>query len=189
MDCFELMVEEHVNIRRMLVVVRNYCSRILNGENVNYEDFFKIIEFIREYADKHHHGKEETLLFSRMTEELGPAAEKLVRYGMNVEHDMGRLFVQDLETAVRKVLGGDFNARLDIIANAISYSHLLERHIEKENNVVYKFARNNLAVETRKRLEKECSDFERMAEDDNIQAVYLALLEKFESGTFGMGLS
>jgi hemerythrin-like domain-containing protein len=175
------MVEEHRNIRRMLSVVRKYCSRILNGETVNYEDFFGIIEFIRGYADKHHHGKEETLLFARMTEELGPAANKLVRYGMNVEHDMGRLFVQDLEIAVRRVLDGDLDARLDVIANAISYTHLLERHIEKEDSVVYKFAQRDLAIETKERLERECFDFERAARAENIQTKYLALLEEFEN--------
>lgn len=64
MNCIELMVDEHKNIKRMLEVIRKYCSRILNGENVDYDDFYKIIEFVRNYADKHHHGKEETMLFN-----------------------------------------------------------------------------------------------------------------------------
>lgn len=181
MNCIELMVDEHKNIKRMLAVVRRYCSRILNGEEINYEVFYKIVDFIRYYADKHHHGKEELLLFSKMMEELGPTAEKLVRYGMNVEHDLGRLHVQELEAAVKRVLDGDMDARLDVIANAISYTHLLNRHIDKEDGVVYKYAQNNLSKETMNMLEQECLTFEQKAKEDKTQDKYLALLSELES--------
>ena len=181
MNCIELMVDEHKNIKRMLVVIRKYCSRILNGENVQYADFYKMIDFIRNYADKHHHGKEELLLFTRMMEELGPAAEKLVRYGMNVEHDLGRLHVQELEAAVKRVLDGDMEARLDVIANAVSYTHLLNRHIDKEDGVVYKYAQNNLQRATLNILEQECMSFEQKADEEKTKEKYLALLSELES--------
>jgi len=180
MNCIELMVDEHKNIKRMLAVVRKYCSKILNGEEIQYQDFYKIIDFIRNYADKHHHGKEELLLFNRMMEELGPAAEKLIKYGMNVEHDLGRLYVHELEAAVKRVLDGDMDARLDVIANAVSYTHLLLRHIDKEDGVVYQFAQRNLAEETLKRLEQECSAFEQKAKEDKTQDRYLELLSELE---------
>jgi hemerythrin-like domain-containing protein len=181
MNCIELMVDEHKNIKRMLAVIREYCSRILNGKSVQYEDFFKIIDFVRNYADKHHHGKEESLLFIRMMEELGPTAEKLVRYGMNVEHDLGRLHVQELEVAVAHVLDGDREARLDVIANAISYTHLLNRHIHKEDEVVYKYAQNNLPEATLYRLDEECKSFEENAKEEKTQEKYLTLLSELES--------
>lgn len=181
MNCFELMVEEHKYIKRMLQVIRKVCNRILNGEEVQYEVFYKIIDFVRNYADKHHHGKEETMLFTRMMEELGPTAEKLIRHGMNVEHDLGRLHMQELESAVGRVLAGDRESRLDVIANAISYTHLLYRHIDKEDGVVYKYAQNNLPATTIERLEKECSEFEKNAEDAHTQKKYLELLETLEA--------
>ena len=180
MNCIEIMVEEHKNIKRMLAVIRKYCSRILNGENVQYEEFNKIIDFVRNYADKHHHGKEETMLFNRMMEELGATAEKLVRYGMNVEHDLGRLHIQELEAAVNRVLNGDMDSRLDVIANAISYTHLLYRHIDKEDGVVYKYAQNNLSKEALNALEQECKAFEQKAKEDKTQEKYLELLSEME---------
>lgn len=181
MNCIELMVDEHKYIKRMLSVIRKYCNKILNGENVRYEDFFKIIDFVRNYADKHHHGKEEALLFERMTEELGPTADKLVRLGMNVEHDLGRLHVSELEAAVKSVLEGNKEARLDVIANAISYTHLLNRHIDKEDGVVYKYAQNNLSKETMERLENECKAFEQKALEEKVQEKYIKLLGELET--------
>lgn len=181
MNCIELMVDEHKYIKRMLSVIRKYCNKILNGEDVQYEVFFRIIDFVRNYADKHHHGKEEALLFERMTEELGPTADKLVRLGMNVEHDLGRLHISELESAVKRVLEGDKEARLDVIANAISYTHLLNRHIDKEDGVVYKYAQNNLSKETLDRLENECRAFEQKAQEEKTQQKYITLLSELES--------
>ncbi len=181
MNCIELMVEEHVYIKRMLAVIRKYCYKILKGEEVQYEDFYKIIDFVRNYADKHHHGKEESMLFNRMVDEMGPAAEKLVKHGMLVEHDLGRLHMQDLENALKQVLEGDDEARLDVIANAISYTHLLHRHIQKEDDVVYKFAEKNLNPTTMEKLNRECEQYE---QDENAKAVrrkYLAMVEEFEA--------
>lgn len=163
MDCFQLMVEEHNNIKKMLSIIRKYCYRVLRNEPVEYNDFFKMIDFVRNYADQHHHGKEELLLFEKMMEELGPTAEKLVKFGMNIEHDMGRLYMKLLEEAVIKVMEGDDEARLDVIANAISYTHLLYRHIDKEDNVAYVYAQRNLSADTVKHLNQECSEFEQNA--------------------------
>lgn len=181
MNCIELMMEEHKNIKRMLVVIRKYCYKVLKNEDVQYEEFFKLIDFVRSYADKHHHGKEEDLLFGRMISEIGPTAEKLVKHGMLVEHDLGRLFMQDLEAAVKKVIAGDEEAKLDVIANAISYTHLLTRHIDKEDNVLYKFAQNNFSKETLEALNIDCDRLEEEANNNQLQRKYLDLIAEFEA--------
>lgn len=180
MNYIEMMVEEHRNIKRMLSVIRKYCYKVLKNENINYEDFFTLIDFVRSYADKHHHGKEEQLLFDIMIEELGPTAEKIIRNGMYVEHDLGRLHMQELEIALKKVIDGDDEARLDVIANAISYTHLLYRHIDKEDNVVYQFAQKNLSNEVQEKLEQECKKFEQDALELNTQKKYVDMIAEFE---------
>jgi hemerythrin-like domain-containing protein len=174
------MVEEHQNIKRMLTVIRKYCYKVLKNEDLNYEDFFAIIDFVRNYADKHHHGKEEKLLFDKMMTELGPIAEKLVKHGMLVEHDLGRLYIQQLEAAVHNVIDGDDEARLDVIANAISYTELLHRHIDKEDNVVFHFAQKNLTREVQETLEQDCTQYEETARVDKVQKKYLDMISEFE---------
>ena len=52
-----LMEEDHANINRALGVIRNICLQLMQGGEVPDEDFREIIEFVREYADKHHHGR------------------------------------------------------------------------------------------------------------------------------------
>ena len=165
----------------MLKIVRIFCRKLYDKEEVNFDDFEKMIYFIKNYADKHHHGKEERLLFNRMVKYLGPAAQKLVTHGMLVEHDMGRLFMSELGIALDNYKMGDIDSVLDIIANAISYTHLLERHIQKENDIVYPFAEKNFKKEISDEIQKECDDFEDKALEQGFQDKYLSMLENLEN--------
>ena len=81
--------------------------------------------------------------------------------------------------AIEKVKGGDEEAKLDIIANAISYTHLMERHIDKEDRVVYTFAERNLKENILDEINSECLKFE----DDNetVKNKYLEVLSKLEA--------
>jgi len=180
MDGITLMVEEHGNIKRMLAVIRKACLGILNGQEINYEDFEQMMDFVKNYADNHHHGKEEKFLFNRMVDELGGAAEKLVKYGMLIEHDLGRLHMMNLREALAKVKAGDQEAKLDVVANAISYTHLLTRHIDKEDNAAYTFAKRELSQKTLDTINSECEVFEQEEEAKGTQKKYLQILERLE---------
>ncbi len=180
MNAITLMVDEHKVIKRMLAVIRKACYGVMNKEEINYEDFASMIDFVRSYADRHHHGKEEKILFNRMVDEIGGAAEKLIKYGMLVEHDLGRLYIKELEEALLKVKNGDEEAKLDVIANAISYTHLLHRHIDKEDAVVYTFAEKQLKPDTLNHVNIECKDFEEEMKLEKVQEKYLQLVEELE---------
>lgn len=180
MDSIALMMEEHQYILRMLNVVRKACYEILKGKPIAFEDFEQIIDFIRKYSDAHHHGKEEKFLFHKMVEHLGPLGDKLITHGMLVEHDLGRLYIQELEQALKRVQEGDEESKLDVIANAISYTHLLKRHIDKEDQVVYTFAKRQLSEDIIKEVNHISDEFEAAATAQGIQAHYIKLLTTLE---------
>jgi hemerythrin-like domain-containing protein len=181
MKGIELMKEEHGNIKRLLGVVRKLCINILNGAEVDYEAFYDAIDFIRNYADKHHHGKEESILFKEMIEKLDEKINRAPVQGMYAEHDLARLFVSNLEEALKRVKDGDMDSRVDIIANAIAYTDLLNRHIYKEDNAIYTFAEKKLSAESLNYVEEECEKFEKAAADEGVQQKYLKILEKLEA--------
>ena len=176
MNAIEIMNNEHKNITRMLKVVRTVCLKVLKGEEINYDDFYKILEFINKYADNHHHKKEEEVLFDKMVKYLGQTAEKVVTNGMLVEHDLGRLYVRGLREALESVKNGDEEAKLDVISNAISYTHLLERHIDKEDRVIYKYGQRELDASILELVDKECIEFE--ANNNDVKERCLLILEE-----------
>lgn len=180
MDGIVLMVEEHKNIKRMLKVIRKACLGVMNGKDINFDDFEMMIDFVRNYADKQHHEKEEKILFNKMVDEIGGAAEKLVNSGMLVEHNFGRMYMKDLEEALRKAKTNDEEAKLDVIANAVSYTNLLSRHIDREDNVAYPFAKRALGEETLKKINMECNSFEEETNKAGVQNKYIKMLEMLE---------
>ena len=176
-----LMEEDHANINRALGVIRNICLQLMQGGEVPDEDFREIIEFVREYADKHHHGKEEKFLFPVMVKKLGPVGDKLVTHGMLVEHDLGRADVLSLETALNEYKKNPrLELKLDILSYAMAYAHLLQLHIEKENSVVYPFAERGLSEEDFKEINEKSQIFEDEQTAKGVQKNYLDILEKLE---------
>lgn len=180
MTAIDLMVSEHNNIKSMLSVMRSMCIKVLNNDAIDYKDFYTAIDFVRNYADKHHHAKEENILFKKMGEELGERIAKGPVAGMLVEHDLGRLYMSNLEAALEKLNKGDKDARVDIIANAVSYTDLLNRHIEKEDTTIYKFAERALSKSAMEDIEEKCNNVETIATEKEIQQKYIDLLYKLK---------
>lgn len=161
MNSIELMKQEHQNILGLLACMRSACCAVLDGAKVNVSDFQTMRELARAYADAHHHGKEEKILFPAMAEHLGPVAVNLIQHGMLVEHDMGRLHMSELETALNAwQVEPSTRNKLDIITAAGSYANLLQRHIEKEDAAVYAFAERSLPSDVMRDIAQRMVAFE-----------------------------
>ena len=176
MNAIEFLKSEHRNVERLLKVIKAMSYQVLQNDIQNYDDFYVVIDCIRNYADKIHHKKEEDYLFDMMIKELPEAIRKTIQYGMLVEHDQGRLLVTNLELGLNDFNLGNDIARLDIISNAMGYVGLLERHIHKEDKVVFEFADKHLSKESKDSLN---SKFSAIVEIEGSQ-VYIEKLEKLE---------
>ena len=100
MYCIDVLLEEHDRITDFIVAARNACCNIIDGNNVDLEDLKKMLEFGKNYADNLHHKKEEDILFDAMVNEVGGPAQKMIQNGMLVEHNLGRLYLSELEKAI-----------------------------------------------------------------------------------------
>lgn len=158
----EILKNEHQEILKFTGELRKQCLRFMEYNEIRMESFRQNVEFIRSFADKRHHQKEEKILFAAMAKNLGSAAVKLVRNGMMVEHDLARLAVNNLEQALNHYeKHKDAESKLDILASAANYCQLLQRHSEKENQVVFPFAQRGLSTETMKKLDEAAAEYER----------------------------
>jgi len=181
MDSIKLMMDEHKTIKKGLAIIRKMSISILDDGEIPYDNFKTIIEFMRNYADKHHHNKEEGILFKKMQVELGAKTVDAPLSGMYIEHDYGRLFIKTLEQALERVKASDKDSRVDIIANAIAYTDLLNRHIEKEDKVIYTFARRALNTDAIKDVDDKCEEIEHAAEVKSLQSTYIDIIKELEN--------
>ncbi|MCL5774097.1 MAG: hemerythrin domain-containing protein [Firmicutes bacterium] len=147
----EELKKEHEAIKLMLSVLDKVSGKLESRKEVSPEHLEKIIEFIKVFADKCHHGKEEDLLFVAM-EEAGVPREGGPIGVMLMEHDAGRGYVRGMSDAVSRYKSGDGNAASEIAENARHYINLLTQHIEKEDTILYPFADIQLSEEKQKEL-------------------------------------
>jgi len=181
MNAVKTLRDEHQNILRMLKVVKSLCIHTFNTKDVYYKGYYDAIDFIRNYADKFHHGKEEDILFVKMSSELGPAIQKGPIFGMLAEHDLGRLFIKNLEDALIEAEKGNDDAKVDIIANATAYTDLLNRHIDKEDNAIFNFAESQLNAEVHEQLNVDFENAKERLNSDATETKYVALLKELEA--------
>ena len=147
----ERLTEEHKSIKEMLSVLGKVCEKLESGEDVDPEHVETIIDFIRGFADKCHHGKEEDLLFDAM-EKAGIPSERGPIGVMLGEHDMGRGFIRGMSDALASYRLGDSGVARVIAENARSYITLLTNHIVKEDNVLYPMADARIPQEQQREL-------------------------------------
>ncbi|MGN0349821.1 MAG: hemerythrin domain-containing protein [Roseburia sp.] len=157
----DLLYTEHEHVVRFTKYLRHLCEKMLKGEQTDKEKWMDCVCFIKEYADAHHHGKEEEILFAVMLEKLGPIAHKMIQSGMMVEHNLGRYHLQSMEEAI-KALGQEPTAaqKLDVMTHALAYVDLLQRHADKENNVLFPFALRSLSPEDLEKINEASKAFE-----------------------------
>ena len=152
----EALLEEHEEISRFCAHLEQRCIALMEKNEFDIHAFRDDIAFIRSYADARHHKKEEVLLFQAMLDELGAVAVPSVKNGMLVEHNMGRLYVMQLERAVENYATTCTpENKLDILTQAMGYVHLIRTHIDKENHALYPFAERSLSPETLQRLDAQ----------------------------------
>ena len=141
----EALKKDHRVIERVIGVLEKVAKKIDNGEEVSADVLKIAADFIRNFADNYHHGKEEDLLFKRMADRGFPVEGGPIGM-MLVEHDEGRGYAKAMAEGAEKYAGGDAGAKKIFSENAKNYGDLLSQHIQKEDGILYMMA-NNLIKE------------------------------------------
>lgn len=132
----QTLMNEHQLILRMIALLEQNAPRTAAGQYSNWQFYLDGIDFIRQYADRFHHAKEEDVLFEALVKNGMPKEHSPVA-AMLMEHDLGRAFVKNMEEAVREAQAGRSSSYQAIADNALGYAELLKQHIAKEDTILY----------------------------------------------------
>jgi hemerythrin-like domain-containing protein len=154
----EQLKEEHESIRLMLRILEKVCEKLKSKNVVDNEHISQILEFLKIFVDKCHHGKEEDLLFPALEDSGMPRKGSPVGV-MFAEHAHGRFYIRNMTENFNKYKKGDSEAAKKFIENARNYIALLTGHIDKENNVLFKMADRALS---KKKQEELADAFEKL---------------------------
>jgi hemerythrin-like domain-containing protein len=175
----EDLIHEHKAIKVMLGIMSKIAENIKANKGLDAEDIEKIVDFLKTFADKCHHGKEETALFPALVlagipEKNGPIAVMLH------EHTIGREYIKEISSNVKNYKTGNSNSGELIAASLSNYVNLLENHIHKEENVLFPMADNTLREQKQKEISEQFEKIEEEVVGHGVHEQYHELLEQLK---------
>lgn len=170
---------EHRGIERMVKILQVLSGKIVRGEAVSREDLAGVLEFLKVFVDRCHHGKEEDFLFPAL-EGIGvPRAGGPIGV-MLAEHQQGRALVGNLEEAMARIEAGDSQAVGLLESSADQYADLLRNHIVKEENVLFAMAEKGLKSSEDERLYQAFEKLERERIGAGKHEAFHEIMERLE---------
>ena len=158
MNATTVLRNEHEFILKVLDAADEVVRRLQGGRAVAPQMLDDILEFLRLFADRCHHGKEEDLLFP-LLEAKGVPRDGGPIGVMLSEHDEGRALIRAMAEAAREYRTNPAGAGPRWARDAAAYSTLLRQHIGKENDILFVIAERMLSPDEQARL---AADFERV---------------------------
>ncbi len=128
------LMREHRIILTAISVLDSARQKIELNQPIDFGDIEKFLKFLKEFADKCHHGKEEAILFPALiTAGISKHSEAIDV--MLQEHTEGRDWIAQMESSIKPELKPKA-----FIRAAQGYADLLRSHIQKENEILFPMA-------------------------------------------------
>ncbi len=119
------LVNEHVLIKRLVALIPEVIYNLDVASEEGRQVIIDSVDFIRSYADKYHHAKEEEILFKCFDENLD------ILKTMREDHEEARAHVKAMLEALDKKDKEAVSEHLN------AYQELLTEHIKKEDEILY----------------------------------------------------
>jgi hemerythrin-like domain-containing protein len=140
-----MLIHEHKVILKVIAKCSTLIEQLSHGASVDSTLLARIVEFMQQYADKSHHGKEEDLLFPAF-EKAGVPSYGCPLAALRFEHKEGRRLVAMLKKALQPT------RKAVIIKALIEIVDLYPNHIWKEEFLLFPLSKRLLSPKTREDL-------------------------------------
>lgn len=124
---------EHRLIERMIKLMKAEILAISETAKLDSNFINVTIDFLRTYADRCHHGKEEDILFRELARRNLSETDKMTMNELTEEHRYARETVKHLVQTVDKYTSGIAESLREVSRVLEDLSEFYPRHIEKED--------------------------------------------------------
>jgi hemerythrin-like domain-containing protein len=176
----ELLKQEHQTILLVIGAAEREVDKIGRTGKVDAERMDKMIDFLRNFADRCHHAKEENILFVRMQEKGMPSDSGPI-FVMRREHEENRKNVAAMAGALPKAIAGEGSAVAAVKDNLAEYAGRLKAHIDKEDNVLYPMADRLFTEDDQRKLAEAFDMVEKEEVGEGIHEKYHGLAHELAS--------
>lgn len=179
----EMLEEEHHFIQKVVGAITVLAERLETGQDVEKETLRDIVEFMRTFADKDHHGKEETHLFP-LLERKGVPIRGCPLGVLIAEHQRGRALVAGLATAAEAYARDGPSAKKPLLESLRGLSSLYPDHIWKEDYLLFPMTNKLLTQQEQSELHEKFEMVEKAIGLD-VHHRYEQLAEQLENRAQG----
>jgi len=154
-----LMIE-HRRIEKMIDIITQKISEIEATNKVDPGFIDTAVDFIKIYADKTHHGKEEDILFRDCLKKNMSEEDIKIMNDLIDEHKYGRRIVAELTEAKEKYT--ESKDTLDLILEKLNaLVEFYPNHIEKEDDIFFPHSENYFTEEEQEKMLAEFWEFDK----------------------------
>jgi hemerythrin-like domain-containing protein len=150
----EILEEEHHFIQKVVGAAAILLEMLEAGKEVEEKALRDIVEFMRTFADKCHHGKEETHLFPAL-EKKGVPMRGCPLGALMAEHQKGRALVSQLAEATEAYTKAGPLAKESLVKSLRGITDLYPNHIWKEEYLAFPMADKILSSEEQRDLSEK----------------------------------
>lgn len=169
-----LMIE-HRLIERMLFVINRALKQAEQTRVIDPLFVDMAIDFIKTYADRTHHGKEEDILFKKLENRALSETDRQVMNELIDEHVFSRKTTKALVDANLQYRNGNDPALASIITQLRILVEFYPRHIEKEDKVFFPASRKYMTNEEDQKMLAEFMEFDQKMIHEKYNAVVQGL--------------
>ena len=171
------LMREHRLIERMLAAVQTELAAIEARGRVDPVTIDTAVDFIRTYADRTHHGKEEDILFAALASRDLSAEDRAAMDDLVADHAFARLVTTRLAAANARYRGGEVAALAEVAAEMQTLCDFYPEHIAKEDKGFFPAARAYFSADEEQAMLARFWDFDRLL----IHEKYAAVVEAVEA--------
>jgi hemerythrin-like domain-containing protein len=162
-----LMIE-HRLIEKMIRLMDQETIRLRENIGVSPDFAFvegkfieAVVDFIRNYADEIHHGKEEKILFAALAGKPLSREHRRIVQELQDEHVWGRQTTASLLTAKERYVARGGEALTEILDTMAALVTFYPRHIEKEDRHFFLQVMEYFSQEEKEELLTRMNEFDR----------------------------
>jgi len=173
-----LMIE-HRLIERIIRLLKKELEQVGKLKKADPVFIEIAVDFMRSYADRCHHGKEEDILFRDLAKKGLSQEHRTIMEELLDEHVRARKATANLLEAKGRYSNGDTAAIRDIVDALTWLVNFYPIHIEKEDRQFFMPVMGYLSREEQDIMLQEFHEFDR----NLIHAMYRGVIERLEKAT------
>ena len=170
---------EHEKIMILLRILQGICAELEAKRDINPLYLGQVIEFMKIFVDKLHHGKEEELLFPMMRK-VGGRRESGQVSELMIDHIKGRSLSRDMDLAALRYGRYDRDAPARFVERAKNYISPLTEHIRRENEIYFPIVEKLLSEKQKKEVLDSFEELDKTMARHNEYSSMLQILRNLE---------